>query len=92
VVDLAKKVAEKLDAEIRYYENPRVEDGKNGLRICNQKFLQLGLDPITLNDGLMTEVYEVARKYKDRCDLSRICCTSRWRDDIPLDLEGSPTP
>ena len=40
----------------------------------------------------MTEVFEVARKYKDRCDPSKIYCTSRWRDDILIDTVGRSKP
>ncbi len=90
--DLAHKISELTGAEIRHYVNPRNEDTENQLRICFEKFMGLGLKPITLNDGLMTEVYDIARKYKDRCDKSKIVCTSTWRSDIPLDYEGSLQP
>jgi hypothetical protein len=31
------------------------------------------------SNGLLLEVQEIARKYLDRCDPSRIPCTSLWR-------------
>jgi UDP-sulfoquinovose synthase len=92
VRDLAKKVADLTGAEIRYYLNPRKEDAENKLQISNKKFLELGLNPITLNEGLMNEVYSIARKYKHRLDRSKILCTSTWRADMPLDLRGSEEP
>lgn len=92
VRDLAKKVSEITGTDIRYFTNPRKEDSENQLRICNKKFLKLGLQPITLSEGLMTEVIDIARKYKDRCDKSKIICTSRWRKDITIDTEGSLHP
>lgn len=92
VRDLAKKVSAITDAEIRYYVNPRNEDDENELKISFEKFLELGLNPITLQDNLITEVFDIARKYEDRANLSKIVCTSRWRSDIPLDLQGSPRP
>lgn len=92
VRDLARKVADLTGANIRYYSNPRNEDAENELRVCNSKFFELGLAPITLDDELMTEVHDVAQKYKDRCDKSKIICTSRWRNDIPIDTEGSTQP
>lgn len=92
IIELAKKIRELSDAEIKYFINPRNEDAQNDLKFCNDKFIRLGLNPITLNDGLMTEIYEVAKKYKERCDLSKIICTSRWRSDIPIDTIGSNKP
>jgi UDP-sulfoquinovose synthase len=92
VRDLAEKVAQMTGAEIRYFVNPRKEDAENTLSVCNEKFLELGLNPITLNDGLMTEVVQIGKKYKERCDISKIICTSRWREDIQVDTQGSSEP
>jgi UDP-sulfoquinovose synthase len=38
----------------------------------------LGLNPITLDHGLMSEVVDVAQKYKDRCDWSKVLPSSFW--------------
>ena len=38
----------------------------------------IGLDPITLQEELLTEVTGIAQRYMDRCDRSRIPCTSLW--------------
>lgn len=90
--DLAEKIVAMTGAEIRYYINPRNEDEKNKLRFCNDNFMKLGLNPITLDEGLMTEIYDIAKKYRHRCDPSKIICTSRWRSDIPVDMEGTSQP
>jgi UDP-sulfoquinovose synthase len=86
--DLAKKVSEMTGAKIRYYIDPRNEDLKNELTFKNDKFLNLGLDPITLNDGLIDEVINIAQKFKKRCDIQKIICTSLWSKDKEVDLIG----
>jgi len=89
VRDLADLVARLTGAEVRYYVNPRNEAWDNELVIHNEQFLDLGLNPITLSDGLLQEVIEIASRYADRVDQSKIIADSRWRADIPLDREGT---
>lgn len=88
VRDLAGLVSRLTGAEIRYYGNPRNESPENELVVENRQFLELGLDPVTLDEGLLAEVLHVAAKYKDRCNPQSILPTSRWRQDIPLDHQG----
>lgn len=90
VRDLAALVSRLTGAEVRTYINPRNESLENELVVHNDQFLALGLNPITLSEGLLAEVIEVAGKYKDRCNLDKIIADSRWRRDIPLDREGTP--
>jgi UDP-sulfoquinovose synthase len=92
VRDLAKIVANLTCAEIRYYVNPRNEDAENDLTILNEKFLRLGLNPTTLGESLLMDVYTVAERYLDRCNMSRIVCTSTWKSDMALDLIGKDKP
>ena len=92
VHELAEIVAGLTGSEIRYYVNPRNESFENNLVVRNDQFLALGLNPTHLGEGLLTEVYEVAGRYKDRCNLDKILSDSRWRKDIPKDKVGSDNP
>jgi len=78
VGELAKKVASLTGADINYLPNPRNEAVENDLIVDNKCFIELGLKPTTLEDGLLEEVVEVAKKYSNRCDLKRIPCVSSW--------------
>ncbi|MCE2466855.1 MAG: NAD-dependent epimerase/dehydratase family protein [Caldilineaceae bacterium] len=92
VRDLARLVGQLTGAEVRYYTNPRNEALENDLRVENRQFLDLGLAPVTLSEGLLEEVIEVARRYVDRCDPAKIIADSTWRADIPVDRVGSQEP
>jgi UDP-sulfoquinovose synthase len=78
LIDLAELVASQTGAEIEFVENPRKEAAENDLLVVNRSLLDLGLNPITLRDDLLTEVTEIASRYKDRCDLDKIPARSRW--------------
>jgi UDP-sulfoquinovose synthase len=78
VRDLAAMVSAMTGAEVAFLDNPRKEAAENDLEVANDGLLRLGLDPTRLSEGLMEEVIGVARRWRHRCDASRVVSTSRW--------------
>ena len=81
IKDLAKKIDQISGVGIDFIKNPRKEDDENELYVENKCFLDLGLDPITLSDGLLFEIQDIAKKYSDNCDPSKIHCVSYWTEE-----------
>lgn len=90
--ELAKLVSTMTGSHIRYFKNPRNEALENELKVENKKFLELGLQPITLSKGLAKEVVDVAKKYVDRVRVEKIICTSTWAKGMPVDFDGNEQP
>ena len=82
VRDLANLVSSLTGVEVAFLPNPRKEAPENELSVHNEQFLALGLEPIQLQDGLLTELVDVARKFLHRVDRTRIPSTSAWTREI----------
>ena len=65
--------------DIVYLDNPRNEAQENDLFVDNNVILDRGLHPILLGKNLITEIHDIALKYKHNCDVSRIECKSLWK-------------
>jgi UDP-sulfoquinovose synthase len=91
VGNLAKLVADKTGVDIRFLANPRKEDSANELLVSNQKFKLLGVNPKTLEEGLLDEVVNVAQKYSHRCDKTKVLPSSFWTKKLAEAAAKDPT-
>lgn len=78
VRDLARLVASISGAQVAMVENPRKEAAENDLRVSNASFIALGLEPTTLEEGLLEETVEIAERYADRFDSTTVAAASIW--------------
>jgi len=78
VLALAEMIARNTGAQVAMVDNPRNEAPENTLRVSNATFIDLGLEPVTLAEGLMEETRDVATRYRDRCLMHMIPCVSTW--------------
>lgn len=75
VRELAETFAKMVEGvKVSYVDNPRkdIEDQENEFFVAKECFLSLGLKPIFLEQGLVEEIHDIARKYQHRCDFSKI--------------------
>ena len=79
VRDIANLISKHTGAEVSYIRNPRNEDAENELHVCNDCFIDLGLQPTLLDVHLLEEIKNISERYKDRCDIEKIICTSEWK-------------
>jgi UDP-sulfoquinovose synthase len=86
VRDLAELIAKLMDVKIANLPNPRREAVENDLNVARDKFSELGLNPTVLSEGLLEEARDIALKYRDRADTTKIIARSVWR----AGMETSP--
>ncbi len=86
VRELAELIAQQTGVDVAYLPNPRNEAAENDLNVSRDQFLELGLNPTLLSDGLLEESRDVAVKYRDRADTTKIIARSVWRKG----METSP--
>jgi UDP-sulfoquinovose synthase len=86
VRELAELISKLTGVDVAYLPNPRREAIENELNVSREKFLSLGLNPTKLSEGLLEEARDIALRYKDRADTTKIIARSTWR----AGMETSP--
>jgi UDP-sulfoquinovose synthase len=82
VLELANMVSRLSGVEISHIQNPRKEADSNPLTVDNAKFLALNLQPTHLADGLVMEVFELAKRYAGNgLNIKAIMPCSKWVSD-----------
>ncbi len=86
VRDLAALISSMTGVSVANLPNPRREAVENELNVSRDQFLALGLNPTMLSEGLLEEIRNIAEKYRDRADTTKIIARSTWRKG----METSP--
>ncbi|HEY1762461.1 MAG TPA: NAD-dependent epimerase/dehydratase family protein [Acidimicrobiales bacterium] len=86
VRELAELISKLTGVDVAYLPNPRREAVENELNVSREKFLSLGLNPTKLSEGLLEEARDIALRFKDRADTTKIIARSTWR----AGMETSP--
>jgi UDP-sulfoquinovose synthase len=86
VIELAELIAKETGVKIANLPNPRKEAVENELNVSRDRFIALGLDSTTLNEGLLEEIRDIANKYSYRADTTKIIARSVWNQG----METSP--
>ena len=85
VLELARMVqtaGEKLGLEVRvdHIPDPRVEAEEHYYNAKHSKLIELGLKPHLLSDSLLDSLMNIALRYRDRIDTSKMMPQVNWRE------------
>ena len=85
VLELARMVqtaGKKLGLEVRvdHIPDPRVEAEEHYYNAKHSKLIELGLKPHLLSDSLLDSLMNIALRYRDRIDTSRMMPQVNWRE------------
>ena len=67
---------------VEHVDNPRVEASSHYYNVIHTGLVGLGLTPHTLSDTLVTSLFAIADRYKDRADLVAMRPDVLWRGPL----------
>jgi UDP-sulfoquinovose synthase len=81
VLEIAKLVADlhPNSVTVDHLENPRVELESHYYNVVHTGLVGLGLEPHLLSDTLLTSLYAIADKHKDRADINALIPRVNWK-------------
>jgi UDP-sulfoquinovose synthase len=84
LAEMAKTVANTYpgQVDVEYVDNPRVESENHYYAFTHTALESLGLEPHLLSDTLLTSMFEIIERHKDRVDLEALAPTVQWREAI----------
>jgi UDP-sulfoquinovose synthase len=82
VLEIAQTVAATYPGpcEVACIDNPRVEEELHYYRAAHTRLLELGLLPHLLSETLLTSLFDVVRRHRDRVSTHAILPAVRWHD------------
>jgi UDP-sulfoquinovose synthase len=81
LTQIADTVAETFPGPVTidHLDNPRVEIYDHYYKVAHSGLVELGLQPHLLSDTLISSMYEIVERHKDRVDLNALLPTVNWR-------------
>ena len=79
LINLAKKIKKITNCKINHYKNPRFENENNTLIAKPVGLIELGLKPIYLDNNILTNEINIAKKYSQRVIKNSILAKSQWK-------------
>ena len=81
LTQIADTVADTFPGPVRieHLDNPRVEVYDHYYNVVHSGLVGLGLEPHLLSDTLISSLYRIVERYKDRVDLAALLPTVDWR-------------
>jgi len=79
-----------LEVRVEHIPDPRVEAEEHYYNAKHSKLIELGLKPHLLSDSLLDSLMNIALRYRDRIDASRMMPQVNWRKARNARRPGAP--
>ena len=80
-----------LEVRVEHIPDPRVEAEEHYYNAKHSKLIELGLKPHLLSDSLLDSLMNIALRYRDRIDASKMMPQVNWRKARNVRRPGAPS-